>query len=126
MSTGTDAVRPEGTGRARGTRAVLVAGLVVALLLAGVVSLYASSSPDGLERVAEDHGFISTARDSGTAGSPLADYGTEGVADERLSGGIAGVAGVLLTLVLAGGLFAVVRRRPARTSTSPAAAPAAD
>ena len=121
---GRDAVRPEGTGRARGTRAVLVAGLVVALLLAWVVSWYASSAPDGLERVAEDHGFIGTARDSHVSGSPLADYGTEGVSDERLSGGIAGVAGVVVTLLLAGGLFTAIRRRPAASVPASPAAPA--
>ena len=36
----------------------LLAGLLASLLLAGVASFYASSSPDGLEKVAEDIGFI--------------------------------------------------------------------
>ena len=43
-----------------------------------------------------------------TAGSPLADYtvgGAEG------TNGIAGVVGVVVTVVLAGGLFWVLRRR---------------
>ncbi|MGB3768113.1 MAG: PDGLE domain-containing protein, partial [Phormidesmis sp.] len=33
-------------------------GLGVALIIAAVVSPFASSNPDGLERVAEDLGFI--------------------------------------------------------------------
>ena len=35
----------------------LAAGFLVSLFLAGVVSFYASSDPDGLEKVAEDIGF---------------------------------------------------------------------
>ncbi len=46
-----------------------------------------------------------------TEDGPLAGYRTEGVDDERLSGGIAGVTGVLAVLVLAGGLTYLVRRR---------------
>ena len=93
------------------TRALVVTGLLVALLLAGVVSYYASASPDGLNRVAEDKGFSSTEKKHASEDSPLAGYGTEGVSDERLSGGVAGVVGCLVVLVLAGGLALVVRRR---------------
>jgi hypothetical protein len=92
-------------------RTVLVVGLLVALLLAGVASWYASSAPDGLERVAADHGLAAGAEEHELAGSPLADYDTEGVANERLSGGLAGVAGVGVTLLIGGGLFTLIRRR---------------
>ncbi len=93
------------------SRTFLAIGLLVTLLLAGVASYYASSSPDGLEKVAGDTGFEETARDHDLAGSPFADYGTEGVENARLSGGLAGVAGVALTLALGGGLFLVLRRK---------------
>jgi cobalt/nickel transport protein len=85
--------------------------LLVALLLAGVVSFYASAHPDGLEFVAEKTGFLESAKDSPTADSPLADYQTKGVGNERLSGGTAGVVGALVVLVIAGGLAWAVRRR---------------
>ncbi|MBB3678427.1 PDGLE domain-containing protein [Modestobacter versicolor] len=98
------------------TRTVVLIGVVVALLIAGVGSFYASSSPDGLEATATEQGFDGTARDSATADSPLADYGTAGVDDARLSGGLAGVVGVLLVLALAGGLTLVLRRRAAAPS----------
>jgi hypothetical protein len=94
-------------------RALWVTGLVVALLVAGVLSFYASSSPDGLEHVAEQTGFIDSAQEHDAADSPLADYQTRGVDDERLSGGLAGVVGALVVLGLAGGLFWVIRRRGA-------------
>jgi cobalt/nickel transport protein len=97
------------------------AGLVVALLLAGVVSYAASSSPDGLDAVTQagcqldasgepvgGQCIAQNAREHAPSGSPLADYtvgGSEGTT------GVAGVIGVLATLVLAGGLFWVLRRR---------------
>lgn len=72
-------------------------GLSVSLVIAGFLSFYASSSPDGLEKVAIDLGFIDTARESAVSKSSLADYGVAGVANERLSVGIAGVIGVVVT-----------------------------
>ncbi|MET8384103.1 energy-coupling factor ABC transporter permease [Streptosporangium canum] len=85
----------------------LPAGIVVAALLAGVVSFYASSSPDGLERVAEDKGFISQASDHALGEQPLADYGDAG----GIPVGVAGLIGVGVTLAVGGGLFFAVRRR---------------
>jgi cobalt/nickel transport system permease protein/cobalt/nickel transport protein len=85
--------------------------LLVTLLIAGVASYYASSHPDGLEYVAGETGFLDSAEDSPTADSPLADYQTSGVDDERVSGGLAGVIGVVLVLGIAGGVAWAVRRR---------------
>ena len=92
-------------------RRFFAVALVVTLLVAGVASYYASSHPDGLEYVAEQTGFIDSAEDSATADSPLADYQTKGVEDARISGGLAGVIGVVVMLVLSTGLFWAVRRR---------------
>ncbi len=112
-----------GTSRRRTTGFLLV-GLLVALVIAGVGSYYASSSPDGLEWSAEKEGFLDTAEDSATADSPLADYAVSGVDDSRLSGGLAGVVGVAVTLVLAGGITLLVRRRPGAEGHDPADEPA--
>ena len=106
----------------RRTTGFVLAGLLVALLVAGVGSWYASSSPDGLEATAEQHGFAATARDSAAADSPLADYGVAGVSDGRLSGGLAGVVGVLVVLTLAGGLTLLLRRRTATAPQGPGSA----
>jgi cobalt/nickel transport system permease protein len=103
-------------------RIFLAAGLVVALLLAGVVSFYASAAPDGLEKVAADKGLDAQARDHGLSGSPFADYGTRGVEDGRLSGGLAGVAGVLVTFGAGGMLFYLLRGREASRDASGAGA----
>lgn len=107
------------TSSRRGVWLLVGIGIVVSLLLAGAVSFYASSSPDGLEKVAEDQGFIDTAQDSAVAGSPLADYGVQGVDDDRLSVGLAGVLGVVVVLVVAFALFWWLgrgRRRPEEVS----------
>lgn len=102
------------------SRALLVTGLLVTLLLAGVLSFYASGHPDGLQYVAEKVGFSQTARDHATSGSPFADYTTKGVANQRLSGGLAGVVGVVAVGLIGGGLAWVLRRRSSGSvSTAP-------
>jgi cobalt/nickel transport protein len=90
---------------------LLIAGFAVSLFIAGFASYYASSSPDGLEKVAEDIGFIETAKENTNADTTLADYGVKGVDNERLSTGTAGVIGVLATAGVSTGLFLVLRRR---------------
>lgn len=101
-----------------------VAAVLAALALAGGVSYYASSHPDGLEKVAGDKGFNAQERDSVTADSPLADYSVTNVDNERLSVGIAGAIGVVATLGVGTAIFVVVRRRRGADSaqeSSPAA-----
>ncbi|GAA1290770.1 hypothetical protein Psi02_34750 [Planotetraspora silvatica] len=95
----------------RGLRPVLLGGGLVALLLAGVVSFYASSAPDGLNKVAADKGFNAYERPHDLENGPLAGYGVSGVEDERLSGGLAGIAGVGITVLVGGAIFFTVRRR---------------
>lgn len=92
-------------------RVLLVSGLLLALMVAGVVSNYASGAPDGLERVATDQGFIDREREHAAGDSPLADYATRGVDDPWVSGGLAGVVGTLVVLGAGGGLFVLLRRR---------------
>jgi cobalt/nickel transport protein len=101
------------------TRIVMLVGVLVALVLAGVVSFYASSSPDGLNRVAGDQGFSRTEKEHGVADGPLAGYEAKGVGDARLSGGVAGVVGSLTVLLLTGGLALAVRRRGAVPPADP-------
>lgn len=89
---------------------LIVTGLVVSLVLAGGVSYYASSQPDGLEKVAGDIGFLDSAKESAVEEGPLAGYGVAGVENERISGGLAGVIGVASTAAVSFGLFYALRR----------------
>ena len=100
---------------------LLAAGLAVALGLAFFVSPHASSQPDGLSKVAIDEGFAEQESDHALAETPTAGYGVEGVDDDGLSTGLAGLLGVVLTFGLMVGLVYLVRSgkdhehpRPAR------------
>jgi cobalt/nickel transport protein len=97
---------------------------LVALIVAGALSYFADSDPDGLDsatlkgcEVVETGAgeqltgncIAQRAGDHHLADSPLADYAVDG--DDRFTG-VAGVLGVLATAVVAGGLFWLLRRRP--------------
>lgn len=107
--------------RRPGLRAFLVAGLLVTLAVAALVSQLASSEPDGLERVAIDEGFADSADDHALADAPTADYAVEGVEDERLSTAAAGVLGLVVTGAAATGLLALARRGAHRRTAAPPA-----
>ena len=94
----------------RAVALILIAGMGMSVLLAAGASIYASPSPDGLERVAEDTGVADTADESATADSPFADYGVSGLDDQSWSGSVAGLLGVVLTTVIAFGLFRALTR----------------
>ncbi|MBM3189420.1 MAG: hypothetical protein FJZ90_11940 [Chloroflexi bacterium] len=88
-------------------------GLGLALLIA-ILSPLASSHPDGLERVAEDQGFIEEARDPWY--EILPDYLFPGVQNEDLSTILAGVVGTLLMFGIMFGLGKLLQRRSAAQS----------
>lgn len=73
-------------------------GLVTAgaLVVAAVLAPWASSAPDGLERVALDRGFASLAGPHSLDASPLADYAVSGLGDATLTVSLAGLIGVAL------------------------------
>ncbi|MBJ6639051.1 energy-coupling factor ABC transporter permease [Streptomyces sp. DHE7-1] len=107
-----DAPAPAAPVAARTSRRTLwLTGLVTSLVLAGFVSFYASANPDGLEKVAHDQGIDKKTGKHAASDSPLADYGVRDVADARLSGGLAGVIGVGVTVVAGSTVFWAVRRR---------------
>ena len=88
----------------RATRLVIAATAVVALVLAG--AFLASDRPDGLERTAEDLGFVDAARPQPAL---LPDYTVPGVA----GGGstvFAGLLGAGACLAVAAGIAALARR----------------
>lgn len=92
-------------------RTFVIGGLIVAFLFAVVVSQFAVDNPDGLERVAEDTGFIASAEEHALGDFIFADYATAGVGNETLSLAIAGASGVIITLAVGFGLFYAVRDR---------------
>ena len=110
--------------RASNLRLFLLGGLLVAAGLGLFVSGFASSAPDGLNKVAEDKGFAAEARRHLVDNGPLAGYAVKGVQDQRLSKGLSGLIGVLVTFGLGLTLFALVRvLRAGRDRSEPTRAP---
>lgn len=91
-------------------RRILITGALVAVVLAAVVSGFASSAPDGLERVAADHGIAAAEQPSVTAGSPLADYTLPGMGERTAAAG-AGLVGLAVTAAIGFGLFYLLKGR---------------
>ena len=100
-----------------------IGALVVALLLAALASPFASTHPDGLNKVAIDEGFDGHAKRSAVADGPLAGYAVTNVGDEKVSKGLSGVIGVGATVAVAGllfgGLWMLARRRTKPPAPSP-------
>ena len=103
---------------------------VVTLLIAGGVSYFASSSPDGLDSATlkgcevvetvdgeELRGdcIAQHARDHAMAASPLADYA---IAGKDGTGGLAGIVGAVVTVVVAGGAFWLISRSRAKPKST--------
>jgi hypothetical protein len=74
--------------------------LLIALVLAGILSPFTSSLPDGLEWIAEKLGFDQYAAEEPVISSPLPDYAVPLLGDSPLSTSIAGIAGTLICFLL--------------------------
>jgi cobalt/nickel transport protein len=103
------------------TKRFWITGIVVTLVLAGFVSLFASASPDGLESVlltgcdttdGEITGGTCVLQATGEheIGGAFADYGMSFLDNEILGASLAGILGVLLTLAIATGFFWLLAR----------------
>ncbi len=99
-------------------RLFTILALAVVVGLATAISPYASSSPDGLERVAEDKAFLGEgAPHPVQEASPIPDYAFPAIENERVATGMAGFVGTLGVFAIGYGLAFVVRR--ARGGPSP-------
>lgn len=72
-------------------RSMAIGGLALAVVVAGILAPWASSLPDGLERVAEDLNFANLAT---TSWSALGDYEAPGISWPSLAVALAGILGV--------------------------------
>ena len=87
-----------------------VVGLALAIVVA-LISPLASGDPDGLERVAEDQGFIDRAQ--APPFQIIADYLFPGVESEAIATMLAGVIGTAVMFGLGYLLARLLRRRTA-------------
>ena len=95
-----------------------IAGYMIAMALVLIAPL-ASPDPDGLERVAEDKGFIDEGSDAPY--SIIADYVFPGIENETLATILAGWIGVTAMMVIVAGIAYIIHRRnSSRISTGQA------
>jgi hypothetical protein len=100
------------------TRVFMALALALAVGLAVAVSPFASASPDGLEKVADEERFLDEGRLAAIQeDSPIPDYAFPGVDNERAATGLAGFAGTLVVFGVGYGVALVARRR--RRSVAP-------
>lgn len=88
-------------------RAFVISGLGIALLIAVFLSPFASSNPDGLDRVSQDQGFENKAAEEPIAHQlpfyqVFEEYALRGV-PEQVATPMAGLIGTLVTFGLAWG-----------------------
>ncbi|MBI5555586.1 MAG: PDGLE domain-containing protein [Elusimicrobia bacterium] len=88
----------------------ILIGLGLALLVALVLSPFASSKPDGLERVAEDTGFLEKGEVQPILPSPIPDYTFPGSHNEKVATAVAGIAGTLVVFGLGYGLARLLKK----------------
>ncbi|NTU84227.1 MAG: cobalamin biosynthesis protein CbiM [Chloroflexales bacterium] len=93
-------------GAAKGTLAAVTAVGLAFAIGATFLSPLASGDPDGLERVAEDHGFLGRAQ--APAFHLLPDYSIPGL-DGPLSTILSGIVGLLIVFALVYGVTLLVR-----------------
>jgi cobalt/nickel transport system permease protein len=99
-------------------RSTWVAGAIVLTLVIGVMAVFfASPQPDGLERVAEDTGFLQQAQ--GPLFEIAPDYVLPGVSSERLAGVLAVALGTLLLFAVGYGIARALARRKHRPADTP-------
>ena len=73
----------------------IIIGLSIAIFVALALSPFASSFPDGLEKVSEKLGFIEKSEGEPVVKSPIPDYAMPNVKNEKLATSAAGVLGTV-------------------------------
>ncbi len=96
-----------GEPRPAGNKGVFLGGSLIALMLV-VLSPLASSHPDGLEWVAQENGFILSAK--AALYNLIPDYALHGISDPALATIAAGVLGVVIVFGVAYGIARAEKR----------------
>ncbi len=89
----------------------ILIGLAIAVLVALALSPFASSFPDGLEKVAEELNFIEKGEGEPIVKSPIPDYTMPNVKNEKLATSAAGVLGTVGVFGAAYAIATLLRRK---------------
>jgi cobalt/nickel transport protein len=100
-------------------RNTLIVGLAAALVIGAVVSYFASSHPDGLEKTQEDLGAAEPVHD-GVEAPPVAfdEYSLKWLGEGFWGNAVAGVFGCLLVMGVLLGLGYLLRRKRPETAAN--------
>jgi len=93
------------------SRKEIIIGLIIALIVAFFLSPLSSSWPDGLERVAHDHGFMVKGEQGSVFKSPIPDYIFPGLKNEKMATAISGLLGTLVIFGIGYGLACLFKKR---------------
>lgn len=85
-------------------------GLAIAVFVAVLLSPFASSWPDGLERVAQDQGFLEKGEGPPLVSSPVPDYFFPGFQNKEWATSVAGLLGTVAMFVIGCGIAALIKR----------------
>ena len=86
-------------------------GLAAALAIALLLSPFASSWPDGLERVAKDLGFFEKGEGAEVLKALIPDYKFPGLDNEGFSAALSGTIGTLAMFGIGFGVARLLRRK---------------
>jgi len=100
-----------GEQKTSGRKWLVIGGLVIATVLA-LFSPLASSHPDGLEWVAEQNGFLETAK--AALFNIIPDYTVPGISNSALATILAGLVGVIIVFAVAYIVARAEKRQPLR------------
>jgi cobalt/nickel transport protein len=90
-------------------------GLGISLLLALLLSPFASPSPDGLEKVAETKGFSEKGKSwTFWKHAPFSDYALPWIKNEKVSTALSGLIGTLAIFFIALGIGRVIKKTPSK------------
>jgi len=96
----------------------ILIGLGLALFVGVVCSPFASSWPDGLEKVAEDYGFIQKASEEPLAPAPIPDYEMPGI-EGTWATSAAGFTGTLAMYFIGFGLAKLLAKKKSELPSEP-------
>ena len=99
------------TGAKKSNTGFVVVALFICLIIAFLLSPFASSSPDGLEKAAERLGFLHLGEVLAWGHSLMPGYTIPLLGEKPISGMAAGLVGTLVLFGLGWGLGTVLKRR---------------
>lgn len=92
----------------------ILIGLGITLLLALFLAPFASSSPDGLEKVAQMKGFAEKGEGlKSWRFAPLPDYALPWVKNKKIATAVSGLAGALAIFFISWGIGRLFKKPPA-------------